>query len=199
MEKWQIELLTECERYPVITFDVFDTLVLRMVSRPTEVFSKLHGRMFSIARQGAERIARRFNRKEEIELSDIYRFLPGYNMDEEIQIEKNVCFANPYMAEVYQILKKNDKKIYAISDMYLSKKDIEDILQKSNYVLEDVYVSSEYGVCKKTGNLFKVFCENTGIKPEKILHIGDNLDSDVEGAKMMEINGFLVPSVKKIL
>ena len=53
----------------------------------------------------------------------------------------------------------------------------EEILQNCGYDLADVpiYVSSEYGKTKRSGNLFRTVLEHEEVEASKILHIGDNL------------------------
>jgi predicted HAD superfamily hydrolase len=66
------------------------------------------------------------------------------------------------------------------TDMYMDSSTIEEILQNCGYDLADVpiYVSSEYGKTKRSGNLFRTVLEHEEVEASKILHIGDNLISD---------------------
>lgn len=61
------------ENYDVVTFDVFDTLVIRDVLDPTDVFNLIGGKKFRYARVLAELMAVRNSRREEITLEEIYK------------------------------------------------------------------------------------------------------------------------------
>lgn len=69
----------------------------------------------------------------------------------------------------------------------------EEILQNCGYDLADVpiYVSSEYGKTKRSGNLFRTVLEHEEVEASKILHIGDNLISDYLMPKKCGMKSFL--------
>ena len=54
-------------------------------------------------------------------------------MQYEIETELDLCFANPYMKEIFLQAKNLGKTIIAVSDMYLSKDVIEKMLIKCGY------------------------------------------------------------------
>ena len=77
--------------------------------------------------------------------------------------------------------------------MYLSGSYIEKILNKNGY--KDYYrcfVSSEFGVKKKSGRLYRIVSEESKISKEQIYHIGDNPLSDCISARMMGIKTGLI-------
>jgi len=82
-----------------------------------------------------------------------------------------------------------------VSDMYLSHSDIEDILTGSGYDIKGipVYVSSEYGLTKRTSSLFKAVLRKEGMegREKEVLHIGDNLISDYMMARKCGMRSFL--------
>ena len=100
-------------------------------------------------------------------------------MEKEIRTELDVCRANPEAAAFYDHCWKEGKRMIIVSDMYLSHSDIEDILTGSGYDIKGipVYVSSEYGLTKRTGSLFKAVLRKEGMegREKEVLHIGDNL------------------------
>jgi len=55
-----------------------------------------------------------------------------------------------------------------------------------------VYVSSEYALTKRTGKLFKKVLELEGVKVNEVLHIGDNLRSDVIRPRLIGMKSLLV-------
>ena len=182
--------LYETSKYTVVTFDVFDTLVIRNVVEPADVFDLVGGRSFRYARIAAEMAARRLSREEDITLDEIYRFLPDKLKEQELAAELEVCRVNPEVYSLYQEFKAQGKKIYAISDMYLPKSVIDQILTNCGYELDGVYVSSDIKLSKTTGNLFKYFLRENNLKPDEVLHIGDNEVADIECAEQAGINTY---------
>ena len=176
----------------VISFDVFDTLLLRPFDRPASVFFLLGQAhrcpSFHMHRVQAEKDARRdaFERtgSYEITLRDIYGSLRRYvlldterAMEMEIETEVALAFANPYMKNVFAAAKNLDKRIIAVSDMYLPRGVIVRMLEKCGYTgFEAVFVSNEMGEGKRDG-LFDTVRAKLG-EDLKYLHIGDNYNSD---------------------
>lgn len=48
--------------------------------------------------------------------------------------------------------------------------------------LSSIVISEEVGIRKPRGEIFEAVVESMGMKPEEILHVGDNLRADVAGA-----------------
>ena len=187
------EVLSILQQYDVISFDIFDTLLFRKLSRPTDIFSLLEKSVdipgFAQARIQAEQAARqkmqRLFSTTEVQLQGIYtELMPlyGTRCDEiqrkEIQTEFDCCYANPVMAALVRKLQRMGKTIIAVSDMYLPQKVIVRLLENCGFTqLERIYVSCEYKVGKADGRLFQIVHEQY---PQKsIIHIGDNFRSDV--------------------
>ena len=179
------ELRDRTSEYDVITFDVFDTLIIRDLPKPSELFKYEYGAPGKVYRIFAEFMANKTSKSEEITMDEIYKYLP-YDIKREIEFEKRICRANPKMLTFYNSI-KDTKKVYAISDMYLPETVIREILMNSGYDIKDVYVSSTYGKRKTNGELYKLFLEKENIKPEKVCHIGDNDVSDISGAAIAGI------------
>lgn len=122
-------------------------------------------------------------------LQDIWENLEedtGLNAEEgmrlECETEEKLCYANPYMLQVWKRLQELEKRMIIVSDMYLPRSCIERILQKAGYTgAERIYISNEYGENKAGGDLFhRVIRDFSGAR---IVHIGDNPHSDQKMAK----------------
>lgn len=191
------ELIGRLKRYDVISFDIFDTLIFRPVALPTDVFYMMGERLdlldFKNVRVWAEWDARMKCRQKnghmEVSLQDIWKNLEedtGLNAEEgmrlECEIEEKLCYANPYMLQVWKHLQELEKRMIIVSDMYLPRSCIERILQKAGYTgAERIYISNEYGENKAGGDLFhRVIRDFSGAH---IVHIGDNPHSDQKMAK----------------
>lgn len=182
--------------YDVISFDIFDTLILRPFKAPEDLFvligEKLNIIDFLEIRTEAEKLLRKENEvkygNHEVTLEEIYRQIErktGLNfhvgMEAEIEAECTVTYANPYMKEVFDILKAQGKTIIAVSDMYLSSEVITRILEKNGYFVDELFVSCEYKCNKRSGQLYKQVMSKYGDR--KIIHIGDNHTTDFENSQ----------------
>ena len=187
------EFVKKLKTFDIISFDVFDTLILRTVNDPKDVFTILAVESgfndFKSARITAEKIAREkmqasLNTRE-IVINDIYDVLyERYGIEKkwmlrEIEIEKEVCIANPYFFDIYNQLLQLNKRITVMTDMYLPKTVITEILSNCGYkTFYSIYVSNELKLCKGDGSLPKYINENL-IKGQRAIHIGDNYTADI--------------------
>ena len=183
-------ILKLTQNYDVISFDVFDTLIIRDVMVPADIFTITYGKLGRYMRIISEFIARHKSYDGEVSLEDIDKQCP-FSCFKELETEKKYCRANPVMLEIYNELKKSGKKMYAISDMYLSSAFISDLLHNLGFDLP-VLVSCEEHCNKKTGELFKVFLTKYSYSSASVLHIGDNAEADCNGAKIAGIDSFLI-------
>ncbi|MCI7766572.1 MAG: HAD-IA family hydrolase [Oscillospiraceae bacterium] len=191
------QILKMAEKYDVITFDVFDTLIIRDVLKPVDVYRFCYGSLGRYFRSGAEIIAGRRSKNGEVTLDDIEHNCI-FSCKKEIGFEKGICRANPEMYSVYTRLKEQGKKICAISDMYLSNAAISELLNNAGYDIP-VMVSSEYGCNKSSGKLFEEFLKKHGLKASQVLHIGDNKEADIKGAEKAGINAIQINKHENIL
>lgn len=215
---WQQDELLSKEyeklsRYKFISFDIFDTLILRMVDKPQDLFKKLgeecllkgylHKEIneyeFKEIRKISQAKARNNSKRnfKEINLEDIYNEMPSKigNMDKikelEIELEVKYSYINPVTYSLLKKLKKDGKKIFLISDMYLSKQQIKHILINNGFdysLIEDLFVSSDVLLNKSEGKLFEYVLDKYNIFSNDIIHIGDNYYSDIQGAQKVHID-----------
>ena len=188
------ELIEKLKEYDVVSFDIFDTLIFRNVLNPTDIFQILENNNsinnFSNMRIEAEQLARQNTKKKnfEVNICDIYEEINKMlNIDvkklikEEFELEKAMCYANPYMLELFNKLKKEKKKIIIVSDMYWNKEYLTELLENCGYSgYYDLFVSCDIELNKGTGEIQKYISKK--INTENIIHIGDNYNSDIEGS-----------------
>ena len=179
------------DKHDVISFDIFDTLLLRVYAKPIDLFLHMEKLFnipgFSNARIAAEENARMHSTNEEVCLDQIYKELPNYYQlykDKEIELEVASIKANYELYQVYSYALDKKKKIIITSDMYLPKEILINILDKNGYNNYDhFYLSSEVLLTKRTGNLYEHILKDLVItNPNRILHIGDDYKSDFEKA-----------------
>ena len=188
--------------YDVVSFDLFDTLVLRNVSQPSDVFRLVEFKYgihnFAHIRKKAE--------KECVDklgmcytLSDIYNLLQlqyGISKDvlmKELEIEKQICVINPYMKEIYEELHKKDQNIVILTDTYFSKEFITDLLTDLGLSMpNDIIISCECKKSKSVGDVYELF------HGKNVIHVGDNYRCDIQNAKKAGCSAYYYKSSQLI-
>lgn len=165
------EVVAQLSQYNVISFDIFDTLLLRPFSEPTDLFHFLGPELGFLdikrIRIEQEAVTRKIcwqrNGHYEVTLKDIWNQIEreaGIPAERGMRIEQSLewkfCYANPFMLEVFRRLQEKGKVILAVSDMYLPSKFLKELLEKNGYTnIDKVYVSCEWGCNKGNGGLFE--------------------------------------------
>lgn len=158
--------------FDVISFDVFDTLLLRPFSHPTDIFFTMEEKLgimdFKRIRVEQEYLAREKHRKtrgdNEVTFAEIYDHIEvnvGLAADRgmalELETERQFCFADPFMMQVFEALKEQGKTIIAVSDMYLPSGFVRELLEEKGFAgIDNIYMSCEYGKSKSDGSLYEV-------------------------------------------
>lgn len=193
----------------VVSFDIFDTLLLRPVYQPRDMFYFLEkdNRVidFRKKRVRAEEWARNHTDKEngEIDIFDIYHCLEEWcgidaekSAIEEMEAEKKYCFAHPFVKKMYQYALDNHKTVIATSDMYIPKEYMKEILADNGYDnFNDIFVSCDYEKSKYNGKLYGLVKKKYSGK--NILHIGDNRYSDIIVAKKYGLSTIHIQNVNR--
>jgi len=193
--------------YDVCSFDIFDTMLRRRID-PPELIKALAAEYLStrlaqheINISQVEILAQR-KRCEELLLQEALKKGkdPDYCLDDvmaetlkaikaehvlsseqvvnyEIGLEKIAAQPMPGALEALSYLKSIGKRVICISDSYLSANQMSSILEHHGFLqyIDKLYVSSDVGKRKSTGRLFQYVIEK---EDKKIVHIGDNYDSD---------------------
>lgn len=100
----------------------------------------------------------------------------------EIGVESSVLIPHENIIKEIEKARKNNKKIYCVSDMYLSKKMLNTIFENLGIrdLFDDIYVSCEYLVNKKSGRLYEEVIKDIKAKNSECIMVGDNKLSDYE-------------------
>lgn len=206
------KIISKVSKFKYISFDMFDTLIKRDFSDPKEVFLRIERLIdkkygissnFKEIRVKAELNVRQNKSNEEIKLEEIYDELKNSFSDElvmlaynlEIETEISICHANPAMLSVVNYCINNNKKIVITTDIYLSVDVIKKILDDNHINYDYLFVSSDVGLTKSTGNLFKYALKNLNITPKEIIHIGDNFKSDYIYSLKNNIKAIKIPNM----
>lgn len=201
-------LYKSIEKSEVISFDIFDTLLVRGVLNPEDVFfimeegiknilQEERTLLFRKIRVSAEKKAKE-KKVKEVTLDDIYEIIKeshNLTLDQTNQIkelelttETRLLYPRKIGQELYNLAKDLKKDIIIVSDMYLPKSFLKELLHKNGYDgFKHLFVSCEYGKSKHMGDLYNEVIDTLVISPKKILHIGDNYKSDIINAKRSNI------------
>ena len=220
----KIKLAITNPEFEVVSFDLFDTLIVRPVLNPEDVYHVVVNEtdlgdydkdLIKKFRTLAENYARQLNsvknpNYEDVTLTEIYD-----SMNSHYGVPKNICdalkekeiateleFANIRKTgkELYTLAMEMGKRIFITSDMYLEKASIKKILEQNGYDgYEKILLSSDMRALKATGRLFDLLIEFSGVEPGKIIHMGDNWNADVQLPATKGINTFFIPKTKDIL
>jgi predicted HAD superfamily hydrolase len=196
----------------VVTFDIFDTALLRSVAQPADALALaawraerrfgygIGMRALLDARRKAGKQARlnaQAEGREEVTLDEIYTRLPGLPpdicsglRDEELATERDVCYANPTILGIYRDMIASGTSVAFISDTALPTTFLENLLFEKGYTgPHKVFLSSAFGTSKALGKLFPLVASRLGVQPSEIWHIGDNARSDVVQAHRAGVHG----------
>lgn len=205
------------DSYQVVSFDIFDTLLVRNVDHPSNVFLFLkdepafqkHAFAAPIPRlrMEAEQLARRALYRSmgsgEVNLSEIYAVFCQQNhlpleqvphlVAAEEKVELMLCRPNPFFERLYRRAKEAGKHVIIASDMYLGQEFLLRLLTEKGFAVDnqDLYLSSRLRCSKQGGDLFTVILKTLRVSPGEILHVGDHPISDYAKPKEMGIGVLL--------
>lgn len=210
------ELLAQIKKHNVISFDIFDTLLMRPFISPSDLFKfiepliqkELQDYTFDFVkkRRESEKIA--FNSaiergEGETTINEIYDVLCSQNnidqkiseklIEIEVEAEKSVLYRRESIYNAYLYALSLNKKIIIASDMYLPESVIKEVLSKNNITYDRLYLSSTIKKKKSSGELFNFIINELECRPEELLHIGDNVKGDLKVPKSKGIHCFHMP------
>lgn len=187
------DLLYKIDLYQVISFDVYDTLLLRPFCLPSDLYKHIEKKYnvpgFSEARNSVV-----VTTKQEKTIEDIYKNMPaeyrnclGYELKE----EHDVVYCNPIIKIAYDYAKQKNKRIIIISDIYFHKDYLTSVLLDNGINgFESLYCSCDYQMTKCNGDLFRFVLNDLNVRASDVLHIGDNEISDFTVPKAIGVETF---------
>ncbi|MFD1787984.1 HAD family hydrolase [Sphingomonas floccifaciens] len=182
-----------------LSLDCFDTLLWRNTHAPKDVFCDIAMRGGAMqprawAETMAQRIAHRTSGSYEIRLADVYRRLLTNASEAEIAeaVEREICLEErqlfPFAPAVALMreAKARGLKIIIVSDMYIGEAELRRLLAKCAgddvlAMVDHIFMSCEHGKPKAAG-LFEPVLKAIGMRPDQVLHVGDNKIADYDGA-----------------
>jgi len=190
----------------IVSFDIFDTLIMRPLWEPSDLFDLVAlsckdilpspiQNIFKQLRIESDRIARKHalsmqDNQRDVTLDEIYeelKKLSGLDMtiidkvkQIEINLELKLCAPRNTGKMLYDLAIFSGKKVICVTDMYLPHEIIKKILTKNGYTnVAKIYISSEYRTPKCDGLFNFALKDFECVEAASILHIGDNYYADV--------------------
>ncbi|HXB02847.1 MAG TPA: hypothetical protein VNV15_08530 [Opitutaceae bacterium] len=186
-----------------VSFDVFDTALVRTFARPADLFFELGRTLvaqqlikmtpthFSHVRAQAEIQARRRRTDHEPRLAEIYDEL-AYHLGwtagnqqiaelAELALEQDSITSVPHVRGWILAAREAGKRIAFVSDMYLPGRVIRAMLEEEKMARPEdtLLVSCEQRFTKSDGTLFDRLLATLALPAAEVLHVGDNAHSDV--------------------
>lgn len=207
-------ILKELDCYDVVSFNIFDTLVLRDVLFPQDIFKLLAKEAekrfgikdFNYIRMNIEtevrsRTIQQDNSKEDIPLSRIYGEIAARYPEipaEEIQqaecsLEVQHSVADPLVKKIYDAAHSSGKTVLLIADTVLPHETVSAILKKNGFDCDDELVlSGEHQLSKATGSLYRRIIDTHGFDAARWIHIGNDPAGDMSAARANGIHAGFV-------
>ncbi|MCI8821191.1 MAG: hypothetical protein HFI15_01530 [Lachnospiraceae bacterium] len=199
--------------YDVISFDIFDTLVMRRVLDPIDVFRLAEKKIRQQLGRDIEFVL--YRKKAAGLLTDptideIYE-----KMQELMNCSCEVCQAMKqceWETELSLLVGREDivsfcksiqkkKEVYFISDMYYSSAMLQDIILRYTGIeteASQIIVSCEKRKSKENGDLWEYY-QDTILRGRRAIHVGDNEDADCRKANQQGIDSFWVMNAVEML
>ncbi len=190
-------LMREIQAHEAVSFDLFDTLIMRRVLFQSDIFELMDNRLrqhgILIADFPARRMAaeKKLSQSRAPKLSEIYAYMKDtYRIPEiepeqmavlEWEIDCGLLVARREVCGIAAGLEAAGKNVYIVTDSYYDRRQIEGILKKCGMTrYTDLFVSCEYGTGKRQ-SLFSAYKKT--VRAASYLHIGDDPVSDIESAQ----------------
>lgn len=200
------ELIQLIKEYDAVSFDIFDTLIMRRTLLPEDVFAIVEQKL---CRQGCvcdfvanRRRAILENTTANPNIYEIYEQFAKYTglsavkcqsiMQLELAVEKKVLICRKAVVEVLKHVHEMGKPVFLITDMYLTADIIKEILSRLGITHYDDLLVSCDNRSLKVENLFSIYQEKHPY--DRYLHIGDNPLSDIECAERNGMDTVYLPS-----
>lgn len=184
----------------IISFDIFDTLIMRYVAKPALVNEIIRLKVedllgydldFPKLRIKAEESARQ-RKGGDVTLDEIYQSfmeLTALNVEAcqkiyelELSTEYNLILPRQEIVNWFKEILKRGREVWLISDMYMPTPAVEQLLKKCGVEgYSKLLISCETGMRKDTAAIWNYLAQegfNDGER--KIVHMGDNETSDLQ-------------------
>ena len=188
------KLKEEIDKSDVVSFDFFDTLFMRKVCNPRDVFLILQEKIKDRWKYDNSYIQTRSTAIQNIpvnytldQLYDEIQRLTGIPDElkneikkKEVETEYRILHPRTTMINSVEHCLRSGKDVYIVSDMYLPKKFYAKLLSDNGLGIAEnhILISCELNKDKRSGSIWDYYKEMIGFR--SALHIGDDKSADVE-------------------
>ncbi|WP_419729136.1 rhamnan synthesis F family protein [Lichenicola sp.] len=211
-------LLDTIAQVDTVSFDIFDTLLTRICLVPDAVHRFIGfvaarrfpgADQFAERRRAAEDAARRETGSGDVDLDEIHaRFRrdagPGWSeaaiafvQHEELALDARLLTPRDIMLAALRHAVEAGRRVILVSDSYLPRRVLDDMLARFGIgaLADTVYLSSERRARKDRGDLWQLVADaEPGARTGRLLHVGDNAQSDIQQTADAGIRHFHVLS-----
>lgn len=199
----------------LLSVDIYDTLLVRLLNEPTDLFKELGKNLTNIQSQvyytndefkeiriNSEKKARiaSKNKYNEVNIYDIYNHFPNNLeninsvLEHELILEEKFSFINDFILNIIIKAYTNNIPVILVSDMYIPKDKMLHILETNNFnisYLDNIFMSCDFKKNKSSGSIWDLVLNTySHLNPKSIFHIGDNFTSDVLIPRNFKIKTF---------
>lgn len=213
----------------VVSFDLFDTLLVRPLATPADLFLLLEPEATALCGSAvpnfvrARKEARKWAKErgsdehgsnehhgEEVTLDQRYRAIGAkFGLEKEVvqalsskemELDRRLLRPHPLGKARFEEAKRAGKRVVIVSDTYYPRHFIEQLLVSNGYEgYEQLFLSSESGKLKSSGTLFEHMLSQSGVSAAEVLHIGDAKHGDIVPAKQRGISALHQRSPAQLL
>ena len=208
--KNETDLKKLIDRYDAISFDLFDTLIMRRTLEEEDIYILVEDRIrkrgirISDFKKKRRTAALRSDRYQINKIYDNLRLVTGISetecsivLREEIECERECLIQRVKIVELMAYAVRSGKHVSIIADTCLSAEIIKGYLTGLNITGYDkIYSTSEYDI-KKSEELFKIYRKDVGTMT--CIHIGNNSFSGAVMLLKYEIDFYEIKSAYEML
>ena len=217
-----IDQVVGSSRTRILSVDVFDTLLLRKVPKPSDIHlvvgqrlcasnelpghltPRLYSRLRILAEAEARNARSAADGSVEVDLLEIHRILAGATggtpvealIERELEVEREFVFPDRRLADfVRETASRRGLPVVAVSDTYLSSAQVTALLAGAipDLTFSRVFTSSDFRT-GKGGQLWKMVLQQLEVEPDTIVHFGDSEEADVHCASLVGIRAVHCPA-----
>ncbi|MCI8972559.1 MAG: hypothetical protein HFH79_03075 [Lachnospiraceae bacterium] len=194
------ELRAQIQKADIVSFDLFDTLVMRQVLASDDVIRLVEYKLQEKGIFLKDFCKKRLESEKELSrnvsptLTEIYKdvirkieradaggITAGYLAGLEFETDLNLIIPRKDVCEIFLEACKNGKRVYIVSDTYYDRDQLIQILRKCNITgYLEIICSSKYETGKMQ-ELYEVLKSKE--QGKRFIHIGDDVVADIESAR----------------
>lgn len=209
-----LDLRGKIQKADVVSFDFFDTLFMRSMCSPRDIFDlldlilKTHwadAPSFSEIRNEAKQSLRENYSFDELysRIQALYKQPPPFwetIKKTELALEQKLLIPRRTVLADLHFALEEGKDVYLISDMYLPESFYRGILEKNGFHIPagHILLSNVQGMSKIDGTLWQHYAE-TFVRGRSALHIGDDPEADIKVPAQYGIQTYYTPSAWDLL